>query len=83
MKVASVPTDAAPADVKARGLPASTLVLDERSGSIRAIVNARLLTALRNAAGTQLEYYILARLSSIRIYLLVICMSLIFGMLIM
>ena len=51
MKVVSVPTATAPADVKAHGLPASTIVLDERTGGVRAIVNARLLTALRNAAG--------------------------------
>jgi ornithine cyclodeaminase len=34
-----------------RGLPASTLVIDEDSGRVKAIVNARKLTALRNAAG--------------------------------
>ena len=51
MKVVSVPTPGAPVEVKARGLPASTVVLDERTGAVRAIVNARLLTALRNAAG--------------------------------
>ena len=51
MKVVSVPAPDAPTDVKARGLPASTLVMDERTGAVRAVVNARLLTALRNAAG--------------------------------
>ena len=35
------------------GLPASTLVLDEETGAVKAIVNARSLTALRNAAGKQ------------------------------
>lgn len=35
----------------AKGLPASTLVLDEETGAVKAIVNARNLTALRNAAG--------------------------------
>lgn len=51
MKVVSLPSASAPLDVKARGLPASTIVLDERDGHVEAIVNARLLTALRNAAG--------------------------------
>jgi ornithine cyclodeaminase len=34
-----------------RGLPASTLVLDEDTGAVKAILNATNLTALRNAAG--------------------------------
>ena len=34
-----------------QGLPATTLVLDESSGAVKAVVNARKLTALRNAAG--------------------------------
>ncbi|KAF7315094.1 hypothetical protein MIND_00023600 [Mycena indigotica] len=46
IKIVSVPTS--PTDM--RGLPASTLVLDEDSGTIRAILNASRLTALRNAA---------------------------------
>ncbi|KAI0755682.1 NAD(P)-binding protein [Fomes fomentarius] len=54
MKVVSLPSASAPLDVKARGLPASTIVLDERDGHVKAIVNARLLTALRNAAGSLL-----------------------------
>lgn len=33
------------------GLPASTLLLDERTGALKALINARSLTALRNAAG--------------------------------
>lgn len=33
------------------GLPGSTLVLDEQSGAVKAIVNAKGLTALRTAAG--------------------------------
>ncbi|PPQ95999.1 hypothetical protein CVT26_016161 [Gymnopilus dilepis] len=37
------------------GLPATTLVLDEASGGVRAVVNARKLTALRNAAGSLLS----------------------------
>jgi ornithine cyclodeaminase/alanine dehydrogenase-like protein (mu-crystallin family) len=48
IKVVSIPHD--PADQG--GLPASTLVLDEATGGVRAIVNARQLTALRTAAGT-------------------------------
>ena len=55
MKVVSVPSAAAPQDVRARGLPASTIVMDERNGHVRAIVNARLLTALRNAAGASYQ----------------------------
>lgn len=51
LKVVSVPSASAPEDVKARGLPASTIVMDEHGGHVKAIVNARLLTALRNAAG--------------------------------
>lgn len=47
IKVVSVPRSSA----DARGLPASTLVLDEDTGAVKAIVNARSLTALRNAAG--------------------------------
>ena len=35
-----------------QGLPASTLVLDEGTGCVKAIVNATALTALRTAAGT-------------------------------
>ncbi|KAI0048146.1 NAD(P)-binding protein [Auriscalpium vulgare] len=50
IKVVSVPTRAN--DVG--GLPASTLVLDERTGGARAVVNARGLTALRTAAGSVL-----------------------------
>lgn len=46
-KVASVPCSPdAP-----QGLPASTLILDEATGRIKAIINATALTALRTAAG--------------------------------
>ncbi|GBE85831.1 Ketimine reductase mu-crystallin [Sparassis crispa] len=55
IKVVSVPTSAAPQAVKERGLPASTLVLDENSGRVKAIVNAGRLTALRNASGSLLS----------------------------
>ncbi|THV02044.1 NAD(P)-binding protein [Dendrothele bispora CBS 962.96] len=51
MKVVSVPTN--PGDL--RGLPASTIVLDKNTGGVKAIVNARTLTALRNAAGSLLS----------------------------
>ena len=57
MKVVAVPTTTAPLDVKERGLPASTIVVDERSGGVRAIVNARNLTGLRNAAGMSQRSY--------------------------
>lgn len=52
IKIVSVPTSAAPAEVQARGLPASTIVLDETTGAVSAVVNAGKLTALRNAAST-------------------------------
>ncbi|KAJ3899142.1 hypothetical protein F5879DRAFT_811416 [Lentinula edodes] len=51
IKVVSVPSSS---DDK-RGLPASTLVLDKHTGAVKAIVNARSLTALRNAAGSLLS----------------------------
>ncbi|KAG8901944.1 hypothetical protein FRB99_004999 [Tulasnella sp. 403] len=37
-----------------RGLPASTVIMDEDSGSVKAIVNAKTLTAARTAAGSAL-----------------------------
>ncbi|KAI0694049.1 hypothetical protein BC835DRAFT_1275110 [Cytidiella melzeri] len=54
IKIVSVPTATAPTDVKERGLPGSTAVLDERSGEVTALINARKLTALRNAASSLL-----------------------------
>ncbi|KAJ7280196.1 hypothetical protein C8J57DRAFT_120805 [Mycena rebaudengoi] len=51
IKVVCVPTS--PND--AHGLPASTLVLDEETGAVKAIINAGSLTALRNAAGSLLS----------------------------
>lgn len=47
VKVVCVPRNAGDTN----GLPASTIVLDETTGAAKAIVNARGLTALRNAAG--------------------------------
>lgn len=47
IKVVSVPSPGT-----RQGLPASTLVLDELTGSVKAILNATALTALRTAAGT-------------------------------
>ncbi|OJT10795.1 Ketimine reductase mu-crystallin [Trametes pubescens] len=55
IKVVSVPSADAPKDIKEKGLPGTTIVLDERSGGVRAVVNARRLTALRNAAGSLLS----------------------------
>ncbi|KAI9451822.1 NAD-P-binding protein [Lactarius psammicola] len=43
----------------ARGIPASTLVLDEKTGATKALVNARSLTALRTAAGSVLATVLL------------------------
>ncbi|KAJ3507145.1 hypothetical protein NLJ89_g6469 [Agrocybe chaxingu] len=50
VKVVSVPKLGDP-----RGLPGTTLVLDEATGAAKAVVNARKLTALRNAAGSLLS----------------------------
>jgi len=47
IKVVCTPQN--PAD--SRGIPGSTLVLDEATGAVKAIINARSLTPLRNAAG--------------------------------
>ncbi|KAJ7207979.1 hypothetical protein GGX14DRAFT_499784 [Mycena pura] len=51
IKVVSVPASS----TDHRGLPASTLVLDEETGAAKAIINATNLTALRNAAGSLLS----------------------------
>jgi len=45
IKIVSVPK------AGSEGLPGTTLVMDEKSGRVRAVINARKLTALRNAAG--------------------------------
>lgn len=47
IKIVSVPRN----DSDTGGLPATTLVLNESTGAVEAIVNARQLTAVRNAAG--------------------------------
>ncbi|PBK74537.1 NAD(P)-binding protein [Armillaria solidipes] len=49
IKIVSVPREGG------GGLPASTLVLDKESGAVKAVINARELTALRNAAGSLLS----------------------------
>ena len=46
IKVVSVPTLGG-----SSGIPATTLVMDEASGKVKAVVNARTLTAVRTAAG--------------------------------
>jgi len=46
VKIVSVPTSGG-----SNGLPATTLVIDEASGGVKAVVNARNLTAIRTAAG--------------------------------
>jgi len=51
IKVVSVPLK----EGDTRGLPATTLVLNEESGGVDAVVNARELTSLRNAAGSLLS----------------------------
>lgn len=45
-KIVSVPSAGS-----AEGLPASTIIMDEESGKVKALINARKLTALRNACG--------------------------------
>lgn len=57
IKIVSVPTAQAPAEIKAGGLPASTIVLDEQTGEVSAVVNARKLTPLRNAASQLIFAY--------------------------
>lgn len=52
MKVVSVPRTKA---AQEGGLPATTLVMDEETGRVKAFVNAGKLTALRNAAGSLLS----------------------------
>ena len=47
IKVVSVPRQGASTD----GLPATTLLLNDDTGGVNAVVNATQLTALRNAAG--------------------------------
>lgn len=46
VKIVSVPTSGG-----LKGLPGTTLVMDEASGGVKAVVNARNLTAIRTAAG--------------------------------
>jgi len=46
VKIVSVPTSGG-----SSGLPGTTLVMDEASGGVKAVVNARNLTAIRTAAG--------------------------------
>ncbi|KAI9461397.1 NAD-P-binding protein [Russula earlei] len=55
IKVVSVPSVAG----DTRGLPATTLVLDENTGAAKAVINARSLTALRTAAGSLLATVLL------------------------
>lgn len=49
-KIVSVPTNGG-----GGGLPSTTVVLDETTGKVKALVNARKLTGLRNACGTSRE----------------------------
>lgn len=51
VKVVSVPNGGGDG-----GLPATTTVFDEATGRLRAVINARELTALRNACGTCFSY---------------------------
>lgn len=48
IKVVSVPLKGG----DTRGIPGTTLVLNEESGGVEAVINSRELTALRNAAGS-------------------------------
>jgi len=51
------------------GIPGTTLVLDERTGGVKAVVNSRGLTALRNAAGSVLATQLLGPTSPTHITL--------------
>jgi len=53
IKVVCVPYDA----TRFRGISATTIVLDENTGNVKAIVNATKLTPLRNAAGPSLLFF--------------------------
>jgi ornithine cyclodeaminase len=57
IKVVSVPSVSG----DDRGLPATTLVLDENTGETKAVVNARTLTSLRTAAGMLVTIYLFCR----------------------
>jgi len=57
IKVVSVPSVSG----DDRGLPATTLVLDENTGATKAVVNARTLTSLRTAAGMFIAIYLFGR----------------------
>ncbi|KDQ57877.1 hypothetical protein JAAARDRAFT_176968 [Jaapia argillacea MUCL 33604] len=59
IKVVSVPNFE-----RGGGLPASTMVMDETTGGVKALVNARVLTALRTAAGSLLSSTLLIPPSS-------------------
>lgn len=50
IKVVSLPSSTSTG--RKIGLSASTLVLDEETGAVKAILNAKYLTSLRTAAGT-------------------------------
>lgn len=52
VKVVSAPTLG-----ELNGLPATTLLVDEASGGVKALVNARNLTAVRTAAGASLHLF--------------------------
>ncbi|KAF7986876.1 hypothetical protein HWV62_12620 [Athelia sp. TMB] len=58
VKIVSIPTSEK-ALATTGGLPGSTVVMDEETGCITAIVNARSLTAQRNAAGSLLATQLL------------------------
>ncbi|KAH8105238.1 NAD(P)-binding protein [Cristinia sonorae] len=55
VKVVSAPGASASQEARALGLPATSLLMDENTGQVKAIVNAGKLTALRNAAGMRLS----------------------------
>jgi hypothetical protein len=54
IKIVSVPLGSG------NGLPASTIIIDESTGKISGIINARNLTALRNACGERLPEMVLS-----------------------
>ena len=56
IKVVCVPSAS---NKNAKGLPATTLLLDKTTGAVDAVVNAGALTAVRNTAGSLLATYLL------------------------
>jgi ornithine cyclodeaminase/alanine dehydrogenase-like protein (mu-crystallin family) len=66
IKVVSIPRQGA----SPNGPPATTLLLDDDTGRVNAIVNATQLTALRNAAGSSYLLTLLLHFSAAQLFLM-------------